>query len=238
METKSRLWRSTAASDGQYDLGRFRYPHGTKLVTFDRRGDCSLCWEGETAFTYSFAENARVDVNFSDRLSTSDRPLVVVRDRIKKVFNQLWQANLDDKDSQFTRRRLSFLFGGYCPVYQEVQVWHIQQDEQLQEFTIHWRSPTATKPCFIGSGSAHAKSLLAEDSTLSPYNILLKVIEDPTVDDVGGIPQLVAIDSEGINVIGVIKDGERYLFGRKLNSSGHKGHKTNVRYVSYDGDDL
>ncbi len=79
-------------------------------------------------------ENARVDINFSDRLSDSTKPLFIVKDRITKIFNRLWQANLDDKGSGFQDTELSFLFGGYCPQYQEVQVWHIRQDEQLRGF--------------------------------------------------------------------------------------------------------
>ncbi len=34
-------------------------------------------------------ENARVDINFSDRLSDSTKPLFIVKDRITKIFNRL-----------------------------------------------------------------------------------------------------------------------------------------------------
>jgi hypothetical protein len=63
----------------------------------------------------------------------------------------------------------------------------------------------------------------------------LGVKEDTKIRDVGGIPQLVTIDSSGLKVLGVVKDGERHIFGRKLASTGHR---TKVRYVSYDGTDL
>jgi hypothetical protein len=53
-------------------------------------------------------ENARVDINFSDRLSDSTKPLFIVKDRITKIFNRLWQANLDDKGSGFQDAELSF----------------------------------------------------------------------------------------------------------------------------------
>jgi hypothetical protein len=61
---------------------------------------------------------------------------------------------------------------------------------------------------------------------------LLKVIEDPSETTVGGVPQLIAFSPAGIEIIGVIKGRERYLFGRILDATGPK---TKVRYISYDG---
>lgn len=214
--------------------GGLDYPHGTKLLAFDR-GDCGLCWEGSTWFTYSFTENARVDINFSDRLGTASSPLFAVKDRITKVFNQLWQANLADKGSNFKNEKLSFLFGGFCPEFREIQLWHIRQDEQLQSFTAQRRTPSANKPCFVGSGSGHARTMLGKEPALSPYQVLLKVIEEDSVRGVGGVPQLVSISRTGLEIIGVVKEDGRYLFGRKLASTGHK---TKVRYVPYNGDGL
>lgn len=214
--------------------GGFEYPHGTKLLVFNR-GDCALCWEGSTSFTYSFSENARVDIDFSDSLGANDKPLFVVARRITKVFNQLWHANLDDASSMFKDEKLSFLFGGYCPVYKEIQCWHIKQDEHLGQFSNERRRPSLRKPCFVGSGKDYAKAVFDNEPDISPYRVLQKVIEDDDIRDVGGIPQLVAIDRTGLEVIGVIKGSERYLFGRELSSTGHK---TKVRYIPYDNDEL
>lgn len=214
--------------------GGLNYPHGTKLLAFDR-GDCGLCWEGSTWFTYSFTENARVDINFSDSLSASEKPLFVVKDRITKIFNQLWQANLNDEDSRFKDEELGFLFGGFCPHYKQIDLWHIRQDKQLQNFTAERRTPSKNKPCFIGSGRTHARAILEKEPALSPYQVLLKVIEDGSVRDVGGVPQLLSISCSGLEVIGVKKQDERYLFGRKLASTGHK---TKVRYIPYSGEEL
>lgn len=234
-------WRRRVDSEDQLILatdsmitGGFEYPHGTKLLVFSR-GDCGLCWEGSTAFTYSFAENARVDIDFSDSLAASDKPLFIVAERITKVVNSLWRANLNDPSSMFKNEELSFLFGGYCPRYKELQFWHIRQNEQLERFSAERRRLSIGKPCFIGSGRSHARAIFDNEPELSPYQALLRVIEDSNIRDVGGIPQLVTIDRTGVEVIGVVKDGERYLFGRNLNSTGHK---TKVRYISYDGCEL
>lgn len=212
--------------------GGLRYPHGTKLRAFDR-DDCALCWEGSTSFTYSFSENAYVDVEFSDRLSTRASSLSAVAERITKVFNELWQANLSDASSWFKKDRLSFIFGGYCPRYEEIQCWHIKQDKRLAQFDCQRRR--LTKPCFIGSGGDYARKIFESQPDISPYQVLRAVIEDSNTPDVGGIPQLVTIDQTGLEVIGIVKNDERYLFGRKLGSTGHK---TKVRYLSYENDEF
>lgn len=234
-------WKRRVNSEDQLVLatdsmitGGLRYPHGTKLLVFGR-GDCGLCWEGSTTFTYSFAENARVDIDFSDRLGRGDKPLFIVAERITKVFNSLWRANLNDPSSVFKNEELSFLFGGYCPEYQEIQFWHIRQDERLEGFSPKRRRLSVGNACFIGSGKDHARAIFNSEPEISPYQVLLRIIEDNKVRDVGGIPQLVTIDRTGLEVIGVVKDEERYLFGRKLTSTGHK---TKVRYISYNGADL
>ncbi|MCB0194739.1 MAG: hypothetical protein KDJ65_22495 [Anaerolineae bacterium] len=210
--------------------GGYTYPYGTKLIVFSRN-DCALCWEGDTSFTYSFAENARVDVEFSDHLCTQETPLIAVVRRITKVFNQLWRANLEDKGSVFHRARLSFFFGGYCPVYKKVVLWHIHQVGKEGYFRTQFRH--LRQPVFIGSGRDLARKKLRSGSSLSPYQALVQVLEDTTVLDVGGIPQIVVIDNAGAEIIGVIKDGERYLFGRKLDS---RGHQAKIRYIAYDND--
>lgn len=214
--------------------GGLEYPHGTKLLVFGR-GDCGLCWEGSTTFTYSFAENARVDIDLSDSLSISDKPLFIVARRLTKVFNTLWQANLNDSSSLFKTEKFSFLFGGYCPTYKEIQFWHIKQKEQSQGFSSEKRRLDYGKPYFIGSGGDSARAIRDRESDISPYQVLLRIIEDSSIRDVGGVPQLVTIDHTGLKVIGVVKDDERYVFGRKLASTGHK---TKARYISYDGSEL
>jgi hypothetical protein len=212
--------------------GGYAYPHGTKLLLFNRH-DCALCWEGDTSFTYSFAENARIDVDFSDRLSTQQAPLVAVVRRLTKVFNQLWKANLEDKNSAFHRAQLSFFFGGYCPSFKHVVLWHIRQDGNLGYFKEGYRP--LREPLFTGSGREIARGILRSNLGISPYQVLLHVIEDETICDVGGVPQIVTIDRNGVEIIGIIKDDKRFLFGRRLESRGHKGK---IRYVPYHNDEF
>jgi hypothetical protein len=211
--------------------GGFRYMNGTKLLTFNNRQGCALCWEGDTSFTYSFTENARVDVEFSDRLCKPETPLGAVNRRIIKVFNHLWKANLDDPNSMYHDAQFSFLFGGYCTVYKEIQLWHIYLDEDRKQFRGHRRTPSAKKPYLIGSGMNVARELLKNEPSISPYGVLLRLIEDNEITDVGGMPQLVTINEQGlVEIIGITKDKQRFLFGRDLKSGGHK---TKVRYVPY-----
>lgn len=212
--------------------GGYTYPYGTKLMVFSRN-DCALCWEGDTSFTYSFTENARVDVEFSDHLCTQETPLVAVVRRITKVFNQLWGANLQDKNSVFHNAQLSFFFGGYCPSFKKVVLWHIRQYGREGYFKAQFRD--LHQPLFAGSGRERAREILHSGSGISPYRVLLQLLEDTSILDVGGIPQLVTIDGAGAEIIGVVKDGERYLFGRRLDSSGHRAK---IRYVSYYNDEF
>lgn len=167
-------------------------------------------------------------MEFSDHLCTQETPLVAVARRITKVFNQLWQANLEDKKSVFHTARLSFFFGGYCPSFKKVVLWHIRQYGRESYFKSHYHD--LHQPLFIGSGRVQAREISRRNSGLSPYQVLLQILEDTGHPDVGGIPQIVTIDENGAEIIGIAKDGERYLFGRKLNS---RGHKAKVRYVSY-----
>lgn len=212
--------------------GGYRYPYGTKLMVFSRN-DCALCWEGDTSFTYSFAENARVDVEFSDHLCTRETPLVAVARRITKVFNQLWKANLEDQNSVFHNARLSFVFGGYCPSFKKVVLWHIRQYGQEGYFKAQFSR--LHQPLFTGSGGELAQEIAGNNPGISPYRVLIQMLEDPAIPDVGGIPQIVTIDHNGAEIVGVIKGGERYLFGRRLDS---RGHRAKIRYVSYHNDEI
>ena len=212
--------------------GGYRYPHGTKLMTFGRN-DCALCWEGDTSFTYSFAENAKTDVELSDHLCTGETPLVAVVRRITKVFNQLWQANLVDKGSAFHDARLSFFFGGYCPVFQKPVLWHIRQQGDDGSFKPCYRE--LRQPLFTGSGRYIAREIYRSNPGLTPYQVLAQVIEDGNVQDVGGVPQLVTVNHNGLEIIGIIKDRERYLFGRNLGSTGHSAK---IRYVQYKNNEF
>ncbi len=210
--------------------GGYTYPHGTKLITFGRN-DCALCWEGDTSFTYSFAENARIDVEFSDHLCTRETPLIAVAKRITKVFNQLWKANLEDTQSVFHQARLSFFFGGYCPSYQKIVLWHIKQVGAEGYFRAAFQ--TLRQPLFAGSGREMALKICRQNPGFSPYQVLLQVLEDRSVTDVGGIPQVIVFDEQGAEIIGIVKDNQRYLFGRELDS---RGHRAKIRYIPYHND--
>ena len=212
--------------------GGYTYPYGTKLMVFSRN-DCALGWEGDTSFTYSFAENARVDVEFSDHLCTRETPLVAVARRITKVFNQLWKANLEDKDSVFHTARLSFVFGGYCPSFKKVVLWHICQYGPEGYFKAQFSR--LRQPLFTGSGSDLARAISGGSPGISPYRVLLQMLEDTAIPDVGGIPQIVTIDHNGAESVGVVKAGDRYLFGRRLDS---RGHRAKIRYVPYHNDEF
>jgi hypothetical protein len=213
--------------------GGYTYPHGTKLVVF-HRNDCALCWEGDTSFTYSFAENARVDVEYSDHLCTKETPLFAVVQRIVKVFNQLWEANLSDKHSVYHNAQLSFFFGGWCPHFKARVLWLIKQSGKLGYFK-RYNLSALPGVRIIGSGSSAAADILRADPRIPPYRLLQRVIEDKSIEDVGGVPQIVTVDSEGLELVGVIKDDERYLFGRKLDSLGHHGK---IRYIPYDDNEF
>ncbi len=214
--------------------GGLKYDHGAKLSVFNRR-DCAICWHGATTFAYSFIGNARNDIDFSDALSTRATGIGAVAKRLIDVFNHLWQANLDDAESMFHDDEIGFIFGGYDYQLHEVQAWLMEQDPANKRLlTLRKIAPEGlVRGVFVGSGAGAAVALVPK--ARDHFDVLIKVIDDEAVHDVGGMPQVVTVDRRGSEAIGIEKDGRRYLFGKLVNSSGHW---TQTRYIDYAGAQL
>ena len=69
-------------------------------------------------------------------------------------------------------------------------------------------------PRFFGSGDTTAKTYLARGKTA--FDCLKSAILGKRVKSVGGVPQVVRIDVDGVKPVGVVWDGEPYLFGMQL----------------------
>jgi hypothetical protein len=205
--------------------GAYRYPFGTKLILFDRR-DCALAWEGGTSYTYSFAVHAKTDIDWSDKLSGHAGIDAVCR-RIVVVFNEMWAAAMRDKDNMLRDEEFSFLFGGYAKKVARCRAWHIARESgglfSATELSLN-------EPTFIGSGAPAAREVLSRNPHNTPYSVLRQLIDDSSEYAVGGVPQAYVMSSSSCYPVGTVKNGERYVFGRRVLSSGHHEH---IRYVSY-----
>jgi hypothetical protein len=148
--------------------------------------------------------------------------------RIVSVFNVMWDGALKDKGSQYREEKFSFLFAGYSTKRAKCMAWHIRRDSQSNFSPLELN---LEKPTYAGSGASAAMNVQSLNPQASPYAVLRQVIEDTAVDDVGGVPQAYAIGKSGGQAIGVIKGGDRFLFGRQMASSGH--HQR-VLYVPYE----
>ena len=208
--------RVVIATDSRI-TGGYRYDFGTKLMTFGRR-DCALCWEGSTSYTYSFAVHAKSDIDWSDVLSSDKADVDPVCLRIVDVFNEIWAAAQGDKGSQFLDDPFSFLFAGYSSKRSKCMAWHIKRGAESRFSALELSLDEVT---YIGSGRQAALKVREREPLASPYAVLQKVIADPSVDDVGGVSQAYVVSKNEAYPVGVIKSGERFLFGRKLASSGH-----------------
>lgn len=205
--------------------GGYRYPFGTKLMLFERK-DCALAWEGGTSYTYSFAVHAKTDIDWSDKLS-SDADIDAVCRRIVAVFNEMWSAAMRDKGNQLRDESFSFLFGGYSARLFRCKAWHILRNP---DDVFSARELSLDRPTFIGSGQPAAQELLDQNLNATPYAVLRHVIDDPAIGDVGGVPQAYVMSSRGGYPVGTLKNDERYAFGRRVLSSGHRNL---IRYVPY-----
>jgi hypothetical protein len=210
--------------------GGYRYDFGTKLIVFGRE-DCALCWEGATSYTYSFAVHAKSDIDWSDVLSRNGSDIDAVCRRVVLVFNEMWMAALRDKDSMFLREPFSFLFGGYSSRRSKCMAWHIERTSNDKFSASELSLDRAT---YIGSGKEAALEVCNSDPATSPYSVLRQVINDPTIDDVGGVPQAYVIGKDSAYPVGTIQGGERFVFGRRVLSSGHSDK---VHYVP-EGEDI
>lgn len=203
--------------------GGFRYEFGTKLTVFSR-ADCALCWEGSTSYTYSFAMHAKSDIDWSDNLITKRTDIDSVLQRIKTVFNEMWMAVLADTSSRCKEEEFSFLFAGYSSRRKKPMAWHLtRKDRSIIADQLDLSTPT-----YIGSGASKAQNIQSQGLN-NPYSVLLKVIESKAVEDVGGAPQAFEMGEHGGTAIGFLKGNERFLFGRKISSSGHNDR---IRYIS------
>ena len=206
--------------------GGLDFPHSVKLFPF-ARNDCAICWEGEAFFPYAMIANIRNDIDYSDVLSGASTDIRGVAQRALSIINDLWSANLADPQSRCKDDNFSFIFAGYSHREQIALAWHINRPNgQQQAFELQPLQLPA--PYYIGSGKPNAEELATSHPTLRPEEILQRVIDDPNVRDVGGPPQLLTIDRRGVENVGIIVDGRRYLFGKELSSAGHGRH---VRYV-------
>lgn len=214
--------------------GGLAFPHTPKIMTFARRQHTVLCWEGDLPFTQTFTSSAINDVDSSDTLISSRIPLVAVAKRLAKVFTKLWYGSLNDQDSQYRDAEFSFIVAGYCPVLTEIDFYHLKQDWNQWKIIEHRRTIRSTSVYLFGSGRTKAREILSLNPNYSPYQVLKSMIEDPEVTDVGGVPQLVTVDHQGAKALGIIKNGERYLYGHPLHSGGHR----NLHCVQYEDNEF
>ena len=169
------------------------------------------------------------------RFSTRATSVGAVARRLLEIFNELWQANLDDAGSKYHHDEVGFIFGGYDYRLGVVQAWTMEQDlANKRLLTLRSIDQNALDEGFFagsGAGAAVALSSKARD----PFDVLVRVIDDEAVLDVGGMPQTVTVDRRGCEAIDIERDGRRYLFGKLVNSSGHW---TQTRYIDYTGANL
>lgn len=219
--------------------GGFAYPHATKLMAFNRRGDCVLGWAGDVALGYTFALNAANAIEYADALSGRGTDVEAVMRMAESVFSDLWAANLNDPGSVYKDVELEFLLCAYshrahsenraAGLWPPTKVWHIRRhgDER------YVGTQVTQFPYFIGSGATEANARMRVTPVPAPYAVLKEMIDDGD-DEVGGYPQVVTVDRRGIEAIAVECEGMRHLFGRPL-PSGYVGH---TRTIACDGSDL
>lgn len=204
------------ASDSRL-TGGLLLNHAPKIFRLERQ-DAVIAYCGPTIVAYPILLQIKASLDGYEETRSRILDIVHLKAHIEKVIESLRSKVSDLPSEDGTIREFKFLLAGYSWKMSAFRMWTFRYDVTTGDFNAHSARPSGNF-IFMSDQAANEKRALhtlmrsiERDPRASlkrlnwqPLEVLLEVIRDPIVADVGGPPQLVKVykhaNTQPINVI-------------------------------------
>lgn len=243
------------ASDSRL-TGGILLNHAPKIFQLERQ-DAVLAYCGPTIVAYPILQQIKASLDGHEETRSRVLDIVHLKAHIEKVIESI-RSNVSDlpcKDG--TNREFKFLLAGYSWKMSAFRMWTFRYDMTTGEFNAHSARKSGN---FIFMSDKAKNEKRAIDSLIQsikikkgmlkrldwqPMQVLVDIIRDLDITDIGGPPQLVKIYKHAntlpINVLWPKKESETMCSERKFVVT-HLGRPLleyeRSRYLSMDPDTL
>ena len=192
------------ASDSRL-TGGLQLDHAPKIFRLERQ-DAVIAYCGPTIVAYPILFQIKASLDAHEETRSRVLDIVHLKSHIEKVIESLRSKVVDLPCQDGTNRAFKFLLAGYSWKMCAYRMWTFRYDLITGEFNAHSARKSGNF-IFMSDMADNEKRALdslirrlehkPNDSLRSlnwqPFEVLLEVIRDPDVPDVGGPPQLVKV---------------------------------------------
>lgn len=204
------------ASDSRL-TGGLQLNHAPKIFRLERQ-DAVIAYCGPTIVAYPILLQIKASLDGHEETRSRILDIVHLKAHIEKVIESLRSKVTDLPSKDGTNREFKFLLAGYSWKTSVFRMWTFRYDVATGDFNAHSARKSGNF-IFMSDQDANEKRAvhalmrtIERDPKASlkqlnwqPLEVLLKIIQDPVVADIGGPPQLVKIykhaNTQAINVI-------------------------------------
>jgi hypothetical protein len=215
--------------------GGEKWDHCVKLFELPRR-DCLICFAGNVGHAYPLLLNLISLFKNDSRLCNTEIDIGSLVHEIAELFTDLVLSISDYQLLSETEVRgdAQFLFGGWNWRKEEFNVWDLCYATKEGKFLPTERTTSSrSKFCtFIGEpddvvnkADKFYKELLLERNKIDgklemePLEILINIINDENIREVGGSPQIARVKKNGHNeILGIQWRNSPFVLGKKYPS--------------------
>jgi hypothetical protein len=200
------------------------------------RGDCAICFAGDTAATYPLMLQLQNAVNAHQPALDRTLDIGTLKTHLLRVFTDMVNG-ITDAAMPIKPSDVRFIFAGYSWMSKDFKIWTITYSNEQRVF--HARdsvsfNPALSKVAFIGDWAKQARTALHRHLTgrtsrenkpveYEPFEVLrdlLRVAAANKAATIGGAPQLVRIGEHMNTRVLAIRwpnsSGKPNLMGREL----------------------
>lgn len=192
--------------------------HAPKLFRLERN-DSVLAYCGPTLVAYPILLQVKASLDAHEETKNRIIDIVDLKSHIEKTIERLRTQIRDLPSKDDTHRSFKFLLAGYSWKYSEFRAWVFKYDIKTKEFNAYSMPRSGRQFVFMSDVDENEKIARAELMRhlqfcgrrpgrildWEPLKVLVSIINDDDVRDIGGPPQIIKIYKHGntlpINVL-------------------------------------
>ena len=193
------------ASDSRL-TGGISLNHAPKLFRLERQ-DAVIAYCGPTIVAYPLLLQVKASLDAHDETRSRILDIVHLKSHIEKVIESLRSTVADLPSQDGTNRAFKFMLAGYSWKTSEFRIWTFRYDVRTGEFNAHSHRANSGDFMFMSDVARNEKNAVAALTRLvkqdqkgslkrldwQPLKILVNVIRDASIPDIGGPVQLLKI---------------------------------------------
>lgn len=189
------------ASDSRL-TGGLLLNHAPKLFRLERQ-DAVIAYCGLTIIAYPILLQIKASLDGHEETRSRVLDIVHLKSHIEKVIESLRSKVADLPSEDGTNRAFKFLLAGYSWKTSAFRMWTFRYDVSTGDFNAHSARKSGNFLFMSDRAENEKRALDALSRSIErnpkgslkklnwePLNVLVNVIRDPTISDVGGPPQL------------------------------------------------